>query len=108
MADEPLEKLPHRLSKNFSSSVATGHIVAGPGPNDLHTIMFFVDSWGIEAEQLTPIEGKEGSYTIEISEADCGYFREDVARVMLRREELTRLRDALTKHLDKTAKEDAQ
>ena len=82
MSDETPQEiiLKHRLSKQFVSHYSDGAILNGPGPSGMWTIMFYVESYGIEFEKLKKVDGQ---YKIQLEGSSQGYFREDQARIAM-------------------------
>lgn len=81
-------KIPHKLSKQFSSYVATGSILGGPSPNGLYHFIFYLDSMWIESETGTPVAPVSGSdesqrYEVKLEKGDIRNFREDQARISM-------------------------
>lgn len=101
MSEEEKRRLPHRLAKNFVSAYTSGQLITGPGPDGMYTVMFYVDAWGIEAENMNPVEGMENAYTITPSPDASGYFREDIARLMMSKTQLEAMKELISHHLGK-------
>lgn len=82
-------KIPHHRSPNFISEHATGVVLAGPSPDGLHHLIFYVDAIGIQSETGESIG--ENRYVTSIDPEDVLNFREDKARISLPTETLMRL-----------------
>lgn len=96
--NRPQERItiPHKLSKQFTSHLASGAIMSGPTPDGFYHLIFYSDVIGINHETGVLIREKENSvsYKTKISEGDVERFREDKTRISMTEsalEELYRL-----------------
>lgn len=74
-------KIPHKLSRQFSSHFASGAILGGPDARGHYHLIFYLDSVWVESETGTP--RPEGGYETSLEAGDIRSFREDQARISM-------------------------
>ena len=92
----------HKKSDNFVSRFATGAIVNGPGPSSQYSIIFHIDCYEIDKETISL-----DATTKQLSDRvfHDGFYKEDLARIMMTKEKLIELKALIENVLDKTKKD---
>lgn len=99
-------KVPHKLSKEFISQVATGALLSGPSSDGLFHLVFFRDAVSVEYETAKPTLD-EGKYTVHLEPDSINSFREDQSRISMPALALKSLADIISQHLKKTENAEA-